>query len=128
MVALLFFYLSVRSSTQASHISSSSSYAGVAAAAGELAKDQRHRDSVEEAGCDFIPLVVETFGVWSPFALKSLNVIADRTTARSGCSTRLARKHLLQQLSVSLWTSNARMILRYWALQGGDTDFPFLNT
>jgi len=37
-----------------------SSYAGV------LVKDQRHRDSVEEAGCDFIPLVVETFGVWSP--------------------------------------------------------------
>jgi len=129
MVALLFFYLSVRSSTQASHISSSSSYAGVAAAAaGELAKDQTHWDSVEEAGCDFIPLVVETFGVWSPFTLKSLNVVADHTTARSGCSTRLARKHLLQQLSVSLWTSDARMILRYWALQGGDTDFPFLNT
>ena len=42
---------------------------------------------MEEAGCDFIPLVVEAFGAWSPFALKSLNVIADRTTARSGCST-----------------------------------------
>ncbi|XP_065901212.1 uncharacterized protein [Dysidea avara] len=31
--------------------------------------------------------------------------------------TKQARKHLLQQLSVSLWTNNARMILRYWALQ-----------
>ena len=123
-----YFDLSVRSTTQALHISSSSSCAGVAATAGELAKDQRHRDTVEEAGCKFIPLVVETFGVWSPFALKSINIIADRTTARSGSSTRSARKNLLQQLSVSLWTSNARMILRYWALQGGDTDFPTLNT
>ena len=56
-----YFDLSVRSTTQALHISSYFSYAGVAAAAGELAKDQRHRNSVEEAGCDFIPLVVETF-------------------------------------------------------------------
>jgi len=76
--------LSVRSATQVSHISSSSSCAGVAAAAGELVEDQKHRDSVEETGCDFIPLVVETFGVWSPFALKFLYIIADRTTARSG--------------------------------------------
>jgi len=35
----------------------------------------------------------------------------------------LARKHFLQQLSVSLWINNARMILRYWALQGEDSDF-----
>ena len=48
---------------------SSSSCAGVGAAAGELAKHQRHQDVVEEAGCDIVPLVVETFGVWSLFAL-----------------------------------------------------------
>jgi len=52
--------MSVRSTTQPSHISSSSCCAGVAAAAGEVAKDLKHQ---EEAGCDFIPLVVETFGV-----------------------------------------------------------------
>ena len=77
-----YFDLSVRSTTQASHISSC---AGVAAFAGELAKDQRHQDTVEEAGCDFILLVVETFGVWSSYALKLIN-----TMARSGSSTRLA--------------------------------------
>ena len=78
----------------------------------------------EEVGCDFIFLVVKTFGVWSPFALSMLRTIADRTTARSGASTKLARENLLQQLSVSLWTSNACMILRCWALQGEDSDFP----
>ena len=110
-----YFDVSVRSTTQPSHISFSSPCAGVAAAAGELAKDQRHQDAVEEAGCDFVPLVVETFGFWSPFALQTLRTIAERTAARSGASTKQARKHLLQQLSVSLWTNNARMILRYWA-------------
>ena len=40
------------------------------------------------------------------------------TTPRSGVPPKLARKNLLQQLSVALWTYNARMILRYWALQG----------
>ena len=55
------FDVSVHSTTQPSHISSSSC-AGVAAAAGELAKDQRHQDVVEEVGGDFVPFVVETFG------------------------------------------------------------------
>ena len=45
----------------------------VAAAAGELAQDQRHQDAVEEVGCDFVPLVVETFGVWSPFCTSNLS-------------------------------------------------------
>ena len=45
-----YFDVSVHSTTQPSHISFSSC-AGVAAAAGELAKDQRHQDAVEEAGC-----------------------------------------------------------------------------
>ena len=99
-----------------------------AATAGKLAKDSRHRDVAEEAGCDFIPLVVETFGIWSPFALCALHQIADQTTARSGASAKVAWRNLLQQLSVSLWTSNARMVLRYWALQDGDNDFPVLNS
>ena len=38
---------------------------------------------------------------------------------------RQVRKHLLQQLSVSLWMNNARIILRYWTLQCEDSDFPF---
>ena len=54
----------LHSITQLCHISYSSS-AKVVATAGELAKDRRHQDAVEKAGCEFIPLVVETFGVWS---------------------------------------------------------------
>ena len=57
---------------------SSTSCAGVTAAAGELAKDEKYLAAVEKAGADFIPLVVETFGVWTPFALRTLYIIANQ--------------------------------------------------
>ena len=96
----------------------------MAAAAGEVAKDTKHLVIVEKAGGDFIPLVVESFGVWTHFALSVLNSVADCTTTHSGISPKVSRRNLPQQLSVSLWVNNARMILRYWALQGSDDDFP----
>jgi len=67
-----FFDISVCSTTQPTFISSSASCAGVAAVAGEVAKDEKHLAAVEKVGSDFIPLVVESFGVWTPFALKML--------------------------------------------------------
>ena len=77
--------------------------------------------SCGEVGSDFIPLVAKCFGVWTPFALKTLSVIAHYTTPHNA---KLARKNLLQQLSVALWLNNVRMILYYWA-QGIDIDlFP----
>ena len=81
-----YFEISVHTTTQASRIPSSPSCAGVVAAAGELAKHERHWDIVEDTGCDFIPLVVETYGVWSQFAFHILYFNADHTTARSGIS------------------------------------------
>jgi len=53
-------------------ISSSASCAGVAAVAGEMAKDEKHLAAVERVASDFIPLVVKCFGVWTPFVLKKL--------------------------------------------------------
>ena len=58
----------------------------MAAAAGEEAKDNRYLDSVTTDGGDFIHLVCESFGVWSPFALSTLFTIADRTTIKNGLS------------------------------------------
>ena len=93
--------------------------------AGEVAKNVKHLAMVEKVEGDFILLCVECFGVWSPFALSTFNSIADRMTTRSGITQKLARKNILQQLSVSLWMKNARMILRYWALQCDDNDLLF---
>ena len=82
-----------------------------AAAAGEEAKDNRYLDSVTNDGGDFIPLVCESFSVWSPFALSTPFTIADHTTVKNGLSRKLARRQLLQRLSVTLWKYNAKMVL-----------------
>ena len=47
-------------------MSSAASHAGVVAAVGEEAKDNRYLESVTNDRGDFIPLVCESFGVWSP--------------------------------------------------------------
>jgi len=98
------------------------SCAVVAAAAGEMTKDEKHLAAVDKVGSDFIPMMVKCFGVWTPFVLKVLYTITDRTAPHSGVPQNLASKYLLQSLSVALWMNNARMILRYWALQGIDID------
>ena len=118
-----YFDLSVRSTTQSAVISSASSQAGVAAAVGEIAKDNQYQDIVNDNGGDFIPLVCETFGVWSPYALSILGSIADRTTVRNSLPRKFARRQLLQQLSVTLWRYNAKMILRQYSLTAED-EFP----
>jgi len=76
----LYFDLFVRSTTQSVVISSISSQTGVAAAAaGEVIKDIKYQDIVNNSGGNFIPLICETFGIWTPFALSILGSIVDRT-------------------------------------------------
>jgi len=88
----------------------------VAAAASEEVKDDHYLETVNDNGGEFIPLVCESFGVWTPFALSTLFTITDCTTVKSGISRRLVMKQLLQRVSVTLWRYNAKMILRHYAL------------
>jgi len=53
-------------------------------------------------------------------ALSTLFLIADRSTVKNGLPRKVARRQLLQQLSVTLWCYNARMILRQYALSCDD--------
>ena len=106
-----------KGTTQSAIISSSTSQAGVAAAAGE---DNQYLDSVTRCGGDFIPLVCESFGVWTPYALSTLFMIADRSTVSNGLLRKLARRQSLQQPSVTLCHYNAKMILRQFALSSED--------
>ena len=104
-----YFDISVRSALHSGVITHSASSPGFAALKGEMEKDARHRDLVEDAGGVFFPLVVDNFGVWIPSSIEVL-----RSIARS--STVSAFHHLMEQLSVQLYRYNARMILRFWAL------------
>ena len=85
--------------------------AGIVGEIGEQRKDAKHDANVARVGGCFIPLVVETLGVWTQFALEELRKIAARTTLNSGLSASTAAKHLIQQLSVKLWAYNAKMHL-----------------
>ena len=105
-----FFDVSICSSLQPGNITNAVYNAGAAAAAGEALKDEKHQTSVEASGGSFIPLVVESLGVWTPFAKKSLKSIATRSSLGRGLSVLQAYNLLLQQLSIQLWAYNAKMI------------------
>ena len=105
------FDISIRNSLQPCNITTATHTAGAAGLNGERIKDATHRSSVEASGGSFVPLVVESVGVWTPFAMRSFKTIATRRSFKNGLSPKLAYKHLLQQLSIKLWTYNARMLL-----------------
>ena len=70
----------------------------------------KYRQRIEDAGGHFVPLVVEAFGRWSPYAREMLGIIAARGTVFSGVEGGTALRNLLQQLSVVLWTYNSKML------------------
>ena len=110
-----YFDITIRNTTQPGLISSASSNAGAAAASGESSKDAKYNASVSAAGGVFIPLAVETFGLWTPFAVKTLKSIASRSTLHNGLTAKDAFKNLIQQLSIKLWSYNSKLILNYLA-------------
>ena len=71
--------------------------------------------NVVAVGGQFYPLIVETFGVWTPFARETVKDIARMTTARNGLLPKKAFRNLIQQLSICLWKCNAKTVFRYWA-------------
>ena len=66
------------------------------AAAGEALKDKQHEANVVAAGGQLYPLIVKTFGVWTPFARETLKGIARKTTARNGLSPKKAFRNSIQ--------------------------------
>ena len=85
-----YFDITVHNPLQNSLLSQSAVMAGVAASQGEVEKDAHYEEAVLGAGGIFIPLAVETLGLWSPASLKVVRDIAIRTTNRSGAGIALA--------------------------------------
>lgn len=65
------------------------------------------RSDVEKSGGVFIPLVVETLGIWTLLQ-------ENPGPIHNG---QQATVNLLQQLSAKIWCFNAKMLLRYIALR-----------
>ena len=89
-----------------------------AAAAGEALKD-KHHENIVAAGGLLYPLIVETFGIWIPFAVDTLKNIAAATTTKNGLTSKEAFRSFIQLLLVCLWTYNAKTILHYGPSSSG---------
>ena len=109
-----YFDVSVTNTLQPRNLNRALSSAGVAALETEMKKDAKYEEHIRSHGGRFVPLVVETLGLWSPSALTTLKSIANRTTFKNGLDGNTAFTHLLEQLSVVLWSFNAKMLMTYF--------------
>ena len=69
-------------------------------------------DACKEAGVTFLPMVCESSGAWAPEAGVVLKHMARRAAARAGRKTCDVFRELLQRLSVTVRSANARAHLR----------------
>ena len=69
-----------------------------------------HNQEVDSAGGTFFLLVIENYGLWSDDSLRSLTLIASKTTSRSTLSLSVAFSNLMQQLSVRLYGYGSIML------------------
>ena len=114
-----YFDITVRCPSQESLLGWSAVSAGVAAAKGEKDKDAHHDELVQAAGGVFVPLVIESLGLWSAASRPVLQDITLRTPTKSGISHGLAYRHLLEQFCVCLWRHSAQTFLHLFSLLPG---------
>ena len=70
--------------------------AGAVALAGKAEQVECHEADVVSAGGQFFPLVVEMLGYWTPSSLKTLKIIASKTTSCNITSLSRAFSNLMQ--------------------------------
>ena len=78
-------------------------------------KDTKHVANAASVGGVFIPAVMESLGLWTPFEARIISQIASWTIIHNSLTSKQAQKNLFQQLSVKLWSYNAKMILHFMA-------------
>ena len=106
-----YFDMSVRNSFSSQFVTSCAAEAGAAAVAGEIQKVPHYDLDVTVAGGVFYPILVETFGTWTPYSLEIIKIIARKTSLLNKLTVSKAVCNIHEQFSVCLWQYNARMIL-----------------
>ena len=114
----------VRGSLQPHYLSKAADHPGVAGEAGEIEKDEKHEDDVLTASGVFFPLVMESLGLWTPSSLKTLKVIASKSSSLNGTPLSLAVSYRHQRLSIRLWGYNVQMLLSRFPDISVVIDFP----
>ena len=118
-----YFDVTMCNSFQQRFVSHSASNAGFAALEGEISKCMKYDAQVFSSGALFFPLAVESFETWSDVSLNTLKTIASKTVSVNSIPFSRSLNNLLQQLSVKLWSYNARMILIRLLLDNNDNNF-----
>jgi hypothetical protein len=71
------------------------------------AKNRKFKEDCQAEKLDFLPVVVETFGLWHPTSLALFKKISRRRAIRENRSVPLVHQEFLSRLSVALMRSNA---------------------
>jgi len=66
------------------------------AASGDEAKDNQYLDGVSINGREFIPLICESFGVWTAYTSSNLFSTVERSTVNNSLPCKFTKKQLLQ--------------------------------
>ena len=74
----------------------------------------------------FYPIIVETFGTWSPYSLEVIKTIARKMSLVSSLSISKIVCNIHEQLSVRLWQYNAKMVLDKLHLAYSDMDLDYI--
>ena len=90
-----------------SHVQASSAQAGSAAATAELLKSQKYADII--AGVDFVPVAIETSGVWGEQAASLVKEVGRRICAIS--HEPRSTSYLRQRIAVAVQRGNAFCVL-----------------
>ena len=92
----------------------------------KIEKDDRHDSMVTLSGGLLYPIVVETFGTWSPYSLEVIKTIARKMSLVSSLSISKIVCNIHEQLSVRLWQYNAKMVLDKLHLAYSDMDLDYI--
>ena len=121
----------VCNSFQPKFLAHSAYSAGFSALDGEITKDCKCDSQVSVSGALFYPLAVESFGCWTSASLDTLKTIASKIVSTNSIPFSQAYRNLLQQISVTLWSYNARKIQSRLLLDSDDSsvswDLPVMS-
>jgi hypothetical protein len=115
--------ITVSSTMQTNLLKHASMKAGYVAEQAELRKDTKSFEKAKEAGIEFIPLALESFGIWTPLALGTLRTICSRMKHFAVLDRAYPHfQFLVQKLSICLQRHNANLILEKYSsfLNGWD--------
>ena len=114
--------VTVISTLQQQTLTGAASIPGHALQVGEDRKMAAHADTCRAVGVVFVPLVMETLGVWCDEAIRTICRVGRQQGQHLGITPAESTRHLFQCLAISLWRGNATLWLRRQPIRPASVD------